>query len=111
MARKMPALQGPLKSWVGAQAWRFSTWSTYSTLGHPWGLAFKLTERGERAQEAQRLLRRDAIKVGAWWVMKTEDIAKLRPVWVAGFRRTPTRFEVDNECLLNWDELEGHIDG
>lgn len=112
MAKKMPALQGPLRSWVTTHSWRFETWNVYHTLGHPWGLAVRLSERGEKAQEAQRLLRTiKPVKVGLWYVFRTEDIARLRPVWVAGFRRTPTRFEVDNECILEADELEGHLDG
>jgi hypothetical protein len=111
MAKKMPALQGPLKSWVGSGSWRFYLWGDESRQTHPRAIAVKLTPRGAEAREAGVLLRNHSFQLGAWYILPAEKIHKLRPVWVAGFRRCPTRYEVDNECLLEADQVQAHLDG
>jgi hypothetical protein len=110
MAKKIPAFQGPLKSWVGARSWQLlHTWGEHRKLTHPFGVAVKLNERGEEAREAQVLMRNHATKIGAWYILRAEMIPKLRPVWVAGFRRTPIDYEVDNECILETEQLQQHV--
>lgn len=105
MAKKMPALQGPLKTWVGTAGWRFHLWGDASRHTHPRAIAVKLNERGEAARECDRLMRNHAWKIGAWHILPAEKVAKLRPVWVAGFRRTPTDWEVKNCQVLTAEQL------
>lgn len=106
MAKKMPALQGPLKTWahVGT-SWRFYLWGSDDRLTHPRAIAVKLNERGAKAQECNRLLRNHSTQVGSWFIIPAEKIAKLRPVWVAGFRRCPTDYEINQALILTTEEL------
>lgn len=105
MAKKMPALQGPLKTWVDRDGWRFHLWGDTRRHTHPRAIAVKLNERGMAAREADVLLRNHSIKLGAWYILPTEKVPKLRPVWVAGFRRCPTDWEVKNCEVLSAEDL------
>lgn len=112
MARKMPALQGPLKSWVGKSSWMFlRTWGDEHKLTHPFAIAVKLNERGEEARECQVLMRNHTRKIGAWHLVRAEKIHKLRPVWVAGFRRCPLDYEIKQQCLLDADQVKEYVHG
>lgn len=105
MAKKMPALQGPLKTWVGSSSWRFYLWGHEDRFTHPRAIAVKLNERGAQAQECGRLMRNHSFQLGGWYIIPAEKIAKLRPVWVAGFRRVPTDYEVKQCQVFTPEEL------
>lgn len=95
-SKKMKALDGPLPSWVTRH-----TPYMYACLNpHPRSIAVRLTDRGERANEAKRLMRTRGRKVGVWYFIQTEDVPRLRPVWVAGFRRMPTELELQRGEVL-----------
>jgi hypothetical protein len=105
MPRKMPALQGPLKIWATRDDWRFYRWGDQLRYTHPRAIAVKLNERGAQAQECGRLMRNHAWSSGTWYILPAEKVAKLRPVWVAGFRRCPTDYECENNQVLTTEQL------